>query len=245
MAERKVVIPGEAIVTGSEYLPGDNTEKRGENIVALKYGLAEESNKLVKVIPLSGSYNPRRGNVVIGKVQMITHNGWVIDIGFAENGFLPLTEVPRFVNKGNLDEVMDIGDIVISKIFSLNGRGIDLTVKSRGLGKIDKGIIFNVNPNKVPRIIGKEGSMVKMIRDSSSCNITVGQNGYILIEGEKIEDELFAKKAIEFVAENSFISGLTGKTEKWLSENGGKKVKKVDVQEEVNREVEELESQNE
>ena len=242
--KRQVVIPGEAIVNGAEYLPGDNTEKRGEDIVSLKYGLAEVVNKLVKVIPLSGGYIPRRGNVVIGKVDLITHNGWVIDIGGADNGFLTITEVPRYVNKGQLDEVFDIGDMVIAKIWSVNGRGIDLSVKSRGLGKIEKGMIFKVNPNKVPRIIGKEGSMVKIIRDNTGCNITVGQNGYVLLEGEKIEDELFAKKAIGFVVEKSFISGLTDEVEKWFKENGGRGTKKADVQDEVNKEVEEMESGN-
>lgn len=220
--ERKVVIPGEVIVSGSDYLPGEWTEKRGDEIVSVRYGLAEESNKLVRIIPLSGTYNPRRGNVVIGKVELITHNGWVIDIGAAENAFLPLTEVPRFVNKGRLDEVMKIGDMVIAKVWSTNGRGIDLSVKSRGLGKIDQGFLFNVNPHKVPRIIGKEGSMVNLVRDNTGCNITVAQNGLVLLEGEKIENEIFAQKAINFIAERSFISGLTEEVEKWFTENGGK-----------------------
>ena len=45
---RKIVIPGEVIESGEDFLPGDGTEKQGQNIVALKYGLAEESSKLVK-----------------------------------------------------------------------------------------------------------------------------------------------------------------------------------------------------
>ncbi len=218
MNERKVIIPGETIVKGDEFLPGEGTEKRGDEIVALRYGLAEESNKLVKVIPLSGTYLPRRGNVVIGKVENITFNGWVIDIGSAENAFLSLMEVPRYVNKDGLDEVMNIGDMAVTKIWAINKRGVDLTIKSRGLGKIDEGLILKINPNKVPRVIGKEGSMIKMINDETGCNITVGQNGLIWIKGDKVEDELFAKKAILFVAEKSFISGLTEEVKKWFEE---------------------------
>ena len=216
MSERKVVIPGEVIEKGNDFLPGEGTEKRGEEIVALRYGLAEESNRLVKVIPLSGVYHPRRGNVVIGKVEMLTFNGWVIDIGTAENAFLSLTEVPRFVNKDGLDEVMDIGDMSVVKIVGINKRGIDATIKSRGLGRIDEGLIVSVNPNKVPRIIGKEGSMINLIKDETKCNITVGQNGLIWIRGDKIEDELYAKKAILFVTEKSFASGLTDEVQKWF-----------------------------
>jgi len=215
--KRKIVIPGEVIAKG-DFLPGEGTEKRNNEIVALKFGLAEEQNKLIKIIPLSGTYQPRRGNVVIGKVENVTFNGWVIDIGCAENAFLPLTEVPRFVNKDEIDEVMTIGDIVVAKIWNINKRGIDLSIKSRGLGKVDEGMIVKVNPNKVPRVIGKEGSMVNLIKEETKCNITVGQNGLIWIHGNKIEDELLTKKAIMFVTEKSFVHGLTDEIIKWFKE---------------------------
>ena len=217
--ERKAIIPGEIIVEGENYLPGEGTEKRDNKIYSLKYGLAEETNKLIKVIPLSGVYEPRRGNVIIGKVELLTHNGWVINIGSSENAFLSLMEVPRYVNKEDLDEVMSIGDIVIVKIFAINKRGIDVTIKSRGLGRVDEGIIFEINSNKVPRVIGKEGSMINLIKNKKKTNITVGQNGKILINGEKIEDELLAKKAIEHIVDKSFISGLTEEVTKWFAEN--------------------------
>ncbi len=221
--KRQIVIPGETIVEGESYLPGEGTEKQGNKVVALRYGLSEESNRIIKVIPLSGVYQPRRGNIVIGKCSLLTFNGWVIDIGIAENAFLPLMEVPRFVAKDRLDEVMKIGDICVVQIFSVNGRGIDLTMKARGLGRIDEGIVFKINSNKVPRVIGKEGSMIKIIREYTNCNITVGQNGHIWIKGDKIDDELFAKNAIMFIAEKSFMEGLTEKVEEWFRENGGTK----------------------
>ena len=134
-----------------------------------------------------------------------------------------MTETPRFVPKDRLDEVMEIGDIAVVKIFGINGRGIDLTIKSRGLGRIDEGLIFKINPNKVPRVIGKEGSMIKIIKDYTNCNITVGQNGFIWIKGDKIEDELFAKEAIEFVTEKSFMEGLTDKMDGWFESKGAVK----------------------
>jgi exosome complex component RRP4 len=219
MTERTIVVPGEVIAKGDDFLPGDWTEKSGDEIKALKFGLAEESNRLVKVIPLSGVYSPRRGNIVIGKVENITFNGWVIDIGTPETAFLSLMEVPRYVNKDNLEEVLEIGDTAVLKIWGINKRGIDLSLNARGLGKIDEGMIINVNPNKVPRIIGKEGSMIKIIKDETGCNVTVGQNGLIWVQGKKIEDELFAKQAINFVSENSFIIGLTDELKKWFEKN--------------------------
>lgn len=220
MKNRQIIIPGEKIVDSGEYLPGEGTEKRNGGIYALRFGLAETSDKLVKVIPLSGVYNPRRGNVVIGKVEEITFNGWIMDINAGETGFLSLMEVPRYVNKDGLEEVMDIGDMAVVKVWNINKRGIDLSLKSRGLGKIEEGIIMEVNPHKVPRIIGKEGSMIKLIKENTGCNITVGQNGLIWIKGDKVEDELFAKRAILHVAEKCFVQGLTEEMEKYF---GGEK----------------------
>ena len=216
MTERKVVIPGEIIVTGDNYLPGEGTEKKGENIIAITYGLAEELKDLVKVIPLSGVYRPRKGNVIIGKVENLTFNGWILNIGISENAFLPLSEVPTYVNKNNLEEVMDIGEMAIAKIRDVGKKSIDLSIQGKGFGRIDEGIIIEINPNKVPRVIGKEGSMINLIKTNTGCNITVGQNGLICISGEEIEDELLAKKAINFVAERSYIGGLTDELKGWF-----------------------------
>jgi len=193
MAEnkRKIVIPGEIIAEGEDYLPGEGTEKENDKIFARKYGLAEETNNLIKVIPLSGTYQPRRGNIIIGQVENITMHGWIIDINTANNAFLSLTEVPKYLNREGLADFMDIGDMVVAKIQIINRRGIDLGIKGKGLGKIDEGIIFKINPNKVPRVIGKEGSMINLIKDKTECKITVGQNGLIWIKGEKIKSNYF------------------------------------------------------
>ena len=91
---------------------------------------------------------------------------------------------------------------------------------SRGLGKLEDGMIMEINSNRVPRVIGKEGSMISLIKNETGCRITVGQNGLIWIKGDKIEDELFAKKAILYVAKNSFISGLTDEMKRWFGEEG-------------------------
>jgi len=214
--KREVVIPGEVIAEGDEHLPGDGTKREGENIVAQRYGLVEHSEKLVKVIPLSGVFIPRRGNVIIGQVRDISFNGWMTDINSAYSSFLPVAEIPRYIDKNSLSEFMDIGDFFSAKISSVKAKGIDLTMDGRGLGKLFDGMIIFINPNKVPRIIGKEGSMIKLIKDETNCKITVGQNGVVWIKGENIEDELFSKKAINYVADNSFILGLTEKVQEFL-----------------------------
>lgn len=223
--ERKIVIPGEIIIEGDEYLPGEHTEKRDGKIVSIRYGLAEEQNNLIKIIPLSGIYVPRRGNIVVGKVENINSAGWMVDIGAPDSTFLSITEVPKYVNKDAMEEVFKIGDMMIAKIWNINKRGIDLSIRPHGMGKIEKGIIFKVNPNKVPRIIGKEGSMIKLIKEKTGCYIDVAQNGFVVVEGENVDSEVFAKKVITFVVENSYVHGLTDKVTKWFEENEAPTIK--------------------
>jgi len=74
--KRTVVIPGETIVEGDNYLPGDGTEKQGKKIVALKYGLAEEVNKLVKVIPLIRSLPAKKRKYCYREMQS-NHIQWL------------------------------------------------------------------------------------------------------------------------------------------------------------------------
>ena len=213
---REIVTPGEVIVEGESYLPGEGTEKQGDKIIAQRLGVVEEVENLIKIIPISGVYIPRRGNVIIGKVADITFNGWLIEIDAPTSSFLPVMECPRYLNKNDLGEFMDIGDLVVAKILGVKRKGVDLTIKGRGFGKLEDGLIVKINPSKVPRVIGKEGSMVNLIKEETRCNITVGQNGYIWIKGDTIDKELFAKKAIEMVSDQALMNGLTEKIKEWF-----------------------------
>ena len=216
--KRKIVIPGEIIITGEDYLPGDGARREGEHVVASRFGLAEEAGRVIKVIPITGAFIPRRNNVIIGRVTNITFNGWVIDIDSASSGFLLIDESPRFINKNEMDQFLAIGDIIAAKIWSVNNRGIDLTLKGKGLGKLEGGFVFRVSPNRVPRVIGREGSMINLIKDKTACNITVGQNGWIWIQGADIDNQIKARRAIEFVTEKVYVEGLTEKMEAWFEE---------------------------
>jgi len=213
---REVIVPGETIVSGEDYLPGEGAKREGKDIVALRYGLVEISGKLVKVIPLSGVFIPRRGNVIIGQVTDISFNGWMTDINAPYSSFLPVAEVPMYLDKNCLAEFLDIGEFFSAKISSVKQKGIDLTLDARGLGRLEDGMIIFINPNKVPRVIGKEGSMIKLIKDETNCKVTIGQNGLVWIKGDNVDAELFAKKAINFVTEKSFIHGLTDKVKEFL-----------------------------
>lgn len=217
--KRKVVVPGEIIVSGEDFLPGEGARREGNDVVATRFGLAEEAGRMIKVIAITGAFIPRRNNVVLGRVTDITFHGWLVDIDSASAGFLPLEESPRFVNKNEMNQFLDIGDVVAAKIWSVKSKGIDLALQGKGLGKLEGGFIFRVIPNRVPRIIGREGSMINLIKEKTGCNITVGQNGWIWIKGESVEAEIRARKSIEFIAEKVHVEGLTEKMEEWFEKN--------------------------
>jgi exosome complex component RRP4 len=200
-------------------VPGEGTVREGDDVIANRYGLAEKVGRVVKIIPLSGAFVPRRNNVILGRVVDFTFSGWLIDIDYAGSAFLPLAEAPRFINKNEMDQFMGIGDVVAAKIWSVAGRGIDLTLKGRGLGKLEGGFVFRINPSRVPRIIGREGSMINLIKENTGCNITVGQNGWIWVKGDSVDSEIKARNAIEFVSEKVYVDGLTDKMEEWFANN--------------------------
>jgi len=225
--KREVAVPGEVIAKGPNFLPGEGARREGNEIIANRFGLVSHEDRLVKIIPFSGAYAPRRGNVVIGVVKDTTYNGWLININATLRAFLSITEAKSFVSKQEEpSSIYGIGDMLVLKVKSAKLKGIDLTMADKGLHRLDGGMIITINSNKVPRVIGKMGSMVNMIKTETNCNITVGQNGIIWIGGEKIEDELLAKEAIMMIAEQSAAGGLTEKVEAFLKKRKSKETQR-------------------
>lgn len=245
MAQRQIVVPGETICSGNEFLPGDGAYRDGVDVVANRYGMASTTDKHVRVVPITGAYYPRRGNTIIATIVDITFNGWLLDFGGAQNAFLPVSEVNRYVNKNEMKEFLDFGESVIVKVWDVKSRGVDASMKMRGFGKIEGGMILSVGPNQVPRIIGKEGSMVKMIKGATGCDVTVGQNGKVWISGNDLEKEIATRKIVEFIADNATVAGLTSKVESFIKELGLEVNKPEVVAENTDVEEESTEETNE
>ncbi|MEM2714063.1 MAG: exosome complex RNA-binding protein Rrp4 [Candidatus Pacearchaeota archaeon] len=228
VSERKLVVPGEVVASGYEYLAGEGCAREERDIVAIKFGILSREGNLFKVIPIGGVYLPRVGNVVIGQIIDVTFNGWFVDIYAPYQAFLPVTEVMSKAtskwDSENFINYYDIGDIIITKVKAVQPRSVTLTMHDRGLTKITSGLLVKIGPSRVARIIGKQGSMVNVIKDITKTKIIVGQNGIVWVKGENAESELLAKEAIELVAENPLLDGLTEKVKKLLEE----KMKKVE-----------------
>jgi len=221
--ERKVVLPGEEIISSMDYLPGRNCFRESNSIYSKKLGIIHLLNRVISVIPLSGAYVANPGDMVIGEVTDIQSNGWVLDIKSTHDAYLPLSGVRRFIDtkKTNLSSVYGVGDMLYAKISDNNGDSIHLSMQDVRCRKFTGGRVFRISPAKVPRVIGKEGSMINMIKNSTCSRINVGQNGIIWIEGGEEEKAISVFRLIEDEAQTN---GLTDKVSKMLeSAKGAKK----------------------
>lgn len=216
--DKEIVVPGEKLVQGMSYLPGPGTRRSGDFVVAQRLGMLRIDGKVAKLIPLNGPYNPKVRDKIIGKVSDVLMSGWRLDINCAYSAVLTMKDATsEFIPRGaNLTKYYDLGDWVVCQVVNVTSQKlVDVSMKGPGLRKLEDGRFMKVSPFKVPRIIGKEGSMVTMIKQATNCNIVVGQNGVIWISG-KPEDEVIACEAIEKIDKEAHLSGLTDRMDAWL-----------------------------
>ena len=217
--EREVVVPGEELATGMDYLPSDGAFRDGDKILSSRVGLFNLDGRLVKVIPLGGKYIPKKNDTIIGTVTDVSHNSWRIDIGWAFDVVVFMREGSReFIpNDADLSRYYAPGDMVVAKIIKADStRMTDASLKMPGCRKLGTGKIIEVQSSRVPRIIGKQGSMISMIKECTNCNIIVGQNGKVWISGEDHKMERIAEAAIKKIEAEAHFSGLTEKISKFL-----------------------------
>jgi len=209
---RDIVTPGDLLAEG-DYKAGKNTYKVGNKIYASRSGLVEYTDTEVRVVALNAFYVPSVGDTVIGKVVELNVNGWIVDINSPYTAILKASDVferPFKPQRDELSEILDIGDLIIAKITSFDRTRVPtLTMRELGLGKITKGQIVKITPTKIPRVIGRKGSMINMLKKETGCRITVGQNGLILVSGRSLRDEKIAIKAILKIEHEAHTTGLT------------------------------------
>ncbi|HII66234.1 TPA: RNA-binding protein [Candidatus Woesearchaeota archaeon] len=222
--QREVAVPGEVLCKGMDFLPGQGTYRQGDNIHAERLGLVSVEGRSIRIIPLSGKYMPKRDDIIICKVIDITLNGWRLDTNSAYSALLGLKEgSAEFIQRGaDLKQIYDLGDYIMCQVIQVTSQKlVDVSMRGPGLRKIKGGRIIEVNPFKVPRIIGKQGSMISMVKQALNCNILVGQNGLIWIRGEPVAEQK-AIAAIRKIEEESHVSGLTEKMKDYLQKSASR-----------------------
>ena len=221
-------------------MPGRGTFKEDNKVTSSLVGLVAVRDKNISVIPLQSKYIPKRGDVVIGEITDIRFSMWNLDINSPYSGFLPASDVFG-KEKRDLSKAFNVGDVLFLRVVDVDEvKKVKLGLKGRGLGKFRGGILINITPTKVPRLIGKKGIMINMIKDETKCEVTVGQNGVVWVKG-KPDMERVAEKVINMIEEQAHTSGLTDRVRNMLLELLGKE-KPLEKQYEA-RETEESKKQ--
>ncbi len=217
---KRIVVPGITIDKNARYgRVGEYFVRDYRGLVATLLGVVQQGKGGVDLIPYKDVYRPNRGDYVIGVVVGYAPNGWILDIGSYTKAFLPASEMVsnrRFdPRRDELSRYLTVGDVVgvkISDVRRLGYFGATLRPspddKDKRLGKIRSYYIIKVTTTKLPRIIGKKGSMIKLIKQKIKGDIIIAQNGVILFKGS-YEDYLLLKRIINLIAAKTFASGLT------------------------------------
>jgi exosome complex component RRP4 len=217
--DKNVVLPGTKIVESIDYLPGRNCYRDGKSIYSKRLGVVYYKGRVIDVVPLSGKYMPEADDMVIGKVAEVQYSGWIVDINSPYRAFLPLSGVRGFIEPSRTDisKIYGVGELIYARVSEVTPlKDVRLSMKDPSTRKFENGRIMRISPVKVPRVIGKQGSMINMIKDRTGCRISVGQNGVIWLQGER---ESLAARAIMEIEENSQIPGLTDHIGKLLGES--------------------------
>lgn len=217
---REVVVPGELLAISSKKA-GVGTYSEGGKIFASQLGIKTVRPDSISVVPLAGQYIPVTGDLVVGKIVDVGASNWLVDINSPYPSPLHVNEVPWRVEFGETRKFMSVGDIVLLMIVGVDEtKRIRVSMQEHGLRKLTGGMVIEVSPSKVPRVIGKNGSMIQMLKNMTSCRIYVGQNGRIWIDGE-LDSIVRAVQAIRMIEDEAHSQGLTEKVKALLERSSG------------------------
>jgi exosome complex component RRP4 len=216
---REIVIPSQLLGDIQTKKAGQGTFVEKGKIYAEVLGVVNANSEYINVVPLRGRYDPIQGDFVIGIVIEPMASSWLVDINAAYPALLHVNEVPWDVEFGETDRYLNAGDTVMAKVLQVDQeKKLQITLKDRNLYKVKGGNLLNVEPSKIPRIIGKQASMISLIKKYTRCRMFVGQNGRIWIDGEG-QDVQKAIEIIELIQKESLSYGLTNKIEDLLKKD--------------------------
>jgi len=213
----KVVVPGD-FISEEVNRAGEGTYVDDGKVYAMSYGIVKDKEE-IKVVALSGKYMPSRGDVVIGKIVAISSPYWIVDIASPYEARLHMSEFEKGTSSkiefGDMSNYLDLDDLIVAKILNVDAlMRVDLALKDEfRIG--DRGRLIEISHTKVPRVIGRSGSMIKMLKDKCNCFIFIAKNGRIWIKGREADMNL-ALQVVLKIANEAHTSGLTDRVANFL-----------------------------
>ena len=214
-SERELVIPGDFITDG-KFRAGSGTYMENGRIYASTLGIKSIRSDFVNVVPLAGQYIPKVGDQVVGIVMDVGPSNWLVDINSPYPAPMHINEAPWRVDFGDTARYLNVGEVILARIFMVDEvKHVQVSMKEHGLRKLQGGQIVEISHSKVPRVIGRNGSMIQTIKNYTNCRIIVGQNGRIWVDGE-MEAVENAVKAIKLIEAEAQSVGLTERLKEFM-----------------------------
>lgn len=221
---KTIAVPGDLLDDTGEFKGGSGTYTREDRLYAKRMGIKSVRDKEISIVALGGVYDPAPGDLVIGIVLEHGPSNWLLDINAPYPAPMHVNEVPWKVGFAETSEFLEAGDAVLCKVLFVDEmKKIQATMNDRNLRKLEGGALIEVEPSRVPRVIGRGGSMLNMIKKFTDVWLFVGQNGRIWLGGEE-ESVALAIEAIRKIERESHIQGLTERMKAFLEERTGKTI---------------------
>ncbi len=215
-----IVVPGDLVAEGN-YKIIEGAYRIGQKIYSRFVGVIYIRNGAIKVVPLEGNYYiPKIGDHVIGKIVDYNPVSWQVDI---RAPYLAKLDASDFLGrpldpiKEDITRYLNVGDLIYAKIASAERGAIpSLVARGSNLGKISGGKIVEISPQKVPRVVGRNQSMIKLLQELTKANIKVGNNGLIWIKAKNKQIENILVRAIKKIEKESHIPKLTDRIREFI-----------------------------
>jgi exosome complex component RRP4 len=213
------VLPGEELKV-SGLRPGFGTYREDGRLYASVMGLLSARPPFARVIPLAGRYIPQKDDLVLGVVQSVGPTYWLLDIRAPHFTPLHVSGVPWQLDYGETVEYLRPGETVLVRVEGLDeNRRVGVSMNGPNLGKLEGGYLVEISPSKVPRVIGKGGSMIQLIQGATGARLVVGQNGRVWVEGGPDQIRK-VREVLQLIDEEGQRRGLTDRVKALLASHG-------------------------
>ena len=195
---RRIVLPGEQI--SEKPLRVENAFTEGSSSYSKILGLYETSDR--EVVPLEGAWEPHIDDMVVGIISESRNKVYGVDLSYFKRSILVTSKFDRYE--------FVYGDIIEAVIKDIEGNKTIILSEPKLL---KGGMLLKIKPAKVPRVIGKQNTMVRQIMDSTESQIVIGVNGIIWINGG---NAALAIEAILRIENEAHVPGLTERIKRML-----------------------------
>jgi exosome complex component RRP4 len=201
---QRIVLPGDKIA--DKQLRIENVILEGGKTYATVMGLFDEEKETF--IPLESIWYPRSEDEVIGIVEDARNGVYTVNLNSPFKGLI--------ISRRGGGPEFDVGSVVSAIVRNVKKESDKIIVILVRPRKLYGGKVMAVKPSKVPRIIGKSDTMIKLLREGTNSTILIGLNGIVWLKGGNIPLTI---RAITKIQEEAHISGLTERIEKMLKGN--------------------------